>query len=146
MSGRDREYSKKSDFLDAVFGRPWIIYGGSLGAVIVCYMLCLIFGDIHTAENPWYWPLMNGAFTFIAVFLVMGLQLINPWCTAKDMDRGELFFLLASLIAYVPWFLYVGLWQLFGEKAYDSVAAITMLVGLWSGLCVIHNLRKEYPD
>ena len=138
MSGRDRDFSEKRNFLDSIFSRKRLNYGICLTAVAVSWLLAEIFGTEYR-----FHPVAAAGISFLGIFLVLGFQLINRWCTGRAMDLAELF--LGGMIGsyFVLWFVFSGFWNLFGSFAWESAETIGLAAGFWAGLCTVHNLRKK---
>lgn len=96
MSAKMRGTSRKSDFLDKLFGNKRRTILGALGIAIIGYLLFLLFGNIYATEDALYRPVVMGVLAFAAMFLVLGFQLINPFCTPNAMDIAELFFFVCQ--------------------------------------------------
>lgn len=142
MSGKMRGTSRKSDFLDKLFGNKRRTILGALGIAIIGYLLFLLFGNIYATEDALYRPVVMGVLAFAAMFLVLGFQLINPFCTPNAMDIAELFFSFASGIGLVMWMLSFGIKMIFSEEAYAAATMIAQVSGMWCAICLIHNMRK----
>ena len=142
MSGKTRGTSRKSDFLDKLFGNKRRTILGALGVAIIGYLLFLLFGNIYATEDALYRPVFMGVLAFAAMFLVLGFQLINPFCTPNAMDIAELFFSFASGIGLVMWMLSFGIKMIFSEEAYAAATMIAQVSGMWCAICLIHNMRK----
>lgn len=142
MSGKERGMSRKSDLLDKLFGDKKRTIPGALIAAVIGYLLFLLFGDIHATEDALYRPVVMGILAFVALFLVLGLQLINPFCSANAMDIAELFFALFSGAGFVFWMVLYGIRLLFSNDAYQAATMIAQVSGMWCALCIIHNMRK----
>ena len=134
MSGKERGMSRKSNLLDKLFGNKRRTILGALVTAVIGYLLFLLFGDIHATEDALYRP--------VVMFLVLGFQLINPFCTPNAMDIAELFFSFASGIGLVMWMLSFGIKMIFSEEAYAAATMIAQVSGTWCALCLIHNMRK----
>jgi len=141
MSGKHRGSGWSSDLLDRLFSDQKRSMGIALGIAGISYVLALVFGDGFLKHGTAFSAPFMGFLTFGAMFLTLGFQLINPFCTPGFMDFGELFFGLAIVIFSGFWFLGTGFWQLFGEQATESVNMIFTVAGMWCGLCVVHNRR-----
>ena len=142
MSGKQRGNGKMIQLADRLFGNKKRSMGIALGIAAVSYVLAWIFGDgILRCGAALAAPLM-GLLSFCGMFFVMGIQLINPFCTPGLMDFGELFFGFSfggfGLIRFVT----TGFWKLLGETAAETVIMVFMIAGIWCALCVIHNMRK----
>ena len=142
MSGKERGVSRKSDLLDKLFGNKKRTILVALVAAVIGYLLFLLFGDIHATEDALYRPAVMGVLAFAAMFLVLGFQLINPFCSANAMDIAELFFALFGGGGFVFWLVMHGIWMLFGNDAYQAATMIAEVAGMWCALCLIHNMRK----
>ena len=142
MSGKQRGMGRKSDLLDKLFGNKRRTILSALVAAVIGYLLFLLFGDIHATEDALYRPVVMGVLAFVALFFVLGFQLINPFCTPNAMDIAELFFSFASGIGLVMWMLLFGIKMIFSEEAYAAATMIAQVSGMWCALCVIHNMRK----
>ena len=142
MSGKQRGMGRKSDLLDKLFGNKGRTILGALAAAVIGYLLFLLFGDIHATEDALYRPVIMGVMAFVALFLVLGFQLINPSCTPNAMDIAELFFSFASGIGFVMWMLLFGIKMIFSEEAHAPATMIAQVSGMWCALCLIHNMRK----
>lgn len=143
MSGKEKGSSRKSDLLDRLFCKnKRLSIGVPMAIAVGTYVLYLIFGDIHAADDARYSPLLMGLFAFVGSFLVLGFQLLNPWCSPKAMDNAELFFALYCAGIGSVWMLLYGFWQLFGGDAQGTAKIVAEFVGVWCGICVVHNMRK----
>ena len=142
MSGKERGMSRKSNLLDKLFGNKKRAILVALVAAVIGYLLFLMFGDIHATEDALYRPVVMGIFAFVAMFLVLGFQLINPFCSANAMDIAELFFALFVGVGFAFWLVMYGIWMLFGNDAYQAATMIAQVSGMWCALCLIHNMRK----
>ncbi len=142
MSGKERGMSRKSNLLDKLFGNKRRTILVALVTAAIGYLLFLLFGDIHATEDALYRPVVMGVLAFVALFLVLGFQLINPFCSANAMDIAELFFALFGGGGFVFWLVMHGIWMLFGNDAYQAATMIAEVAGMWCALCLIHNMRK----
>lgn len=142
MSGRQRGASRKSEMLDRLFGNKKRTILSALAFAVAGYILFLVFGDIHATEDALYRPVVMGVLAFVALFLVLGFQLINPSCSANMMDFFELFFAFTSGIYLTIWMLSSGLKMIFSEEAYAAATQIAEIAGIWCAICLIHNMRK----
>ncbi|MBR6595771.1 MAG: hypothetical protein IKK72_04265 [Oscillospiraceae bacterium] len=142
MSGKERGMSRKSDLLDKLFGNKKSTILGALVVAVIGYLLFLLFGDIHATEDALYRPFVMGVLAVVALFLVLGFQLINPFCSANAMDVAELFFALFSGVGGVLWILLYGIRLLLSPEGYQAATMFAALSGMWCALCLIHNLRK----
>ena len=141
MSGKQRGHGKMTQLADYLFANKKCSMGIALGLAGISYILALLFGEGNVLAVALDAPLMGGI-AFVAMFLVMGLQLINPFCSPRAMDFGELFFGLFSGGFPIIWFVITGFWQLFGETAAESATTVFTVAGIWCALCIIHNMRK----
>lgn len=142
MRGRERGSGRKSEFLNKLFGNKKRTILLSLAVAATGYVLFLIFGDIHAAEDALYHPVVMGGFAFVGMFLVCGFQLINPYCNAKAMDNMELYFALASGPAFVIWLMVKGIRVMLSSESYLGAAIFAEVAGTWCALCLIHYMRK----
>lgn len=142
MSGRQRGSSRKSEILDRLFGNKKRTMLSALVVAVAGYVIFLIFGDIRVAEDALYRPVVMGVLAFCAMGLVLGFQLLNPYCSANAMDLAELFFALVSGIGLAIWMLVCGIRMLFSSEAYATATMIAEVSGMWCALCLIHNMRK----
>ena len=142
MSGKERGMSRKSDLLDKFFGNRKRTILLALGTAVIGYLLFLLFGDIHAAEDALYRPVEMGVLAFVSMFLVLGFQLITPFCTANAMDIAELFVAVFCSVGFALWLVMYGIWMLFGNDAYQAATMIAEVAGTWCALCLIHNMRK----
>lgn len=143
MSGRQRGSGRKSELLDRLFGDKKRTLLSSVAVAVAGYVVFLIFGDIHATEDALYRPAVMGVLAFVALFLVLRLQLSNPRCSANAMDLAELFFALVSGIGLAIWMPVCGIRMLFGSEAYAAATMIAEGSGIWCALCLAHNLRKS---
>ena len=130
MSGKMRGTSRKSDFLDKLFGNKRRTILGALGVAIIGYLLFLLFGNIYATEDALYRPVVMGVLAFVALFLVLGFQLINPFCSANAMDIAELLFALFGGMEFVC------------NDTCLSATILAEVAGMWCAICLIHNMRK----
>ena len=142
MSSRQRGSSRKSEILDRLFGNKKRTMLSALVVAVAGYVIFLIFGDIRVAEDALYRPVVMGVLAFCAMGLVLGFQLLNPYCSANAMDLAELFFALVSGIGLAIWMLVCGIRMLFSSEAYATATMIAQVSGMWCALCLIHNMRK----
>ena len=142
MSGRQRGSSRKSEILDRLFGNKKRTMLSALVVAVAGYVIFLIFGDIRVAEDALYRPIVMGVLAFCAMGLVLGFQLLNPYCSANAMDLAELFFALVSGIGLAIWMLVCGIRMLFSSEAYATATMIAEVSGVWCALCFIHNARN----
>lgn len=138
MSGKMRGTSRKSDFLDKLFGNKRRTILGTLGVAIIGYLLFLLFGNIYATEDALYRPVVMGVLAFVALFLVLGFQLINPFCSANAMDNAELLFALLGGMEFVCCLVMM----LFGNDTCLSATILAEVAGMWCAICLIHNMRK----
>ena len=142
MSGRERGSGKMIQLADRLFGNKKRSMGIVLGIAGVSYVLALIFGDGVVVSGAVLEAPLMGLLSFGVLFLIVGFQLLNPFCTPRAMDFGELFFALFSGGFGAIWFFATGFWQLFGEMASEVVTTVFVIAGTWCALCIIHNMRK----
>lgn len=142
MSGKQRGNGKMIRLADKLYGNKVLSIGIALGIAGASYILALLFGDGILEQGAAFRAPLMGLICFGGMFLVMGFQLVNPFCSPGFMDSGELFFGFFVGGYALFWFVIRGFWKLFGEMASEAVVAIFMFAGLWCGLCIIHNMRK----
>ena len=126
---------------DKLYGDKRRSMGIPLGIAATAFVLALLFGNRAMVYGGVFVAPFTGLLAFGGMFLVMGIQLINPFCPPGFMDFGELFFGLCFCVSSCVWFVTTGFWQLFGETAAEAVMYIFTVTGFWCGLCVIHGMR-----
>ena len=92
MSGREKGTGKCADILDRIYENKKLTVFGPLALSGVVLLLFVIFG-----QNADKWIMVRDSLNLAAilygsVFLVIGLELWNPFCKPKHMDFFMVFF------------------------------------------------------
>ena len=138
MSGRAKGNGKIARILDLLLTRNKVPFWLPIAVAVIVYVLFLLYGqnpdkDTLILEGPVFALVWCGG-----IFLVLGIQLINPYYSAKAMDLCELFFVLmmyaSAIITALSLFFDVR--QGFGDSTLGAILQLSVL-------SAIHSLRKE---
>ena len=136
MSGKMKGNSKISGFLDRLL-LPKYSFWVPVAVSIVLFILFLIFGRNSDKENLIVDVPVFALLSCAGILIVLGFQLINPFCSPKAMDWFELIILLLlywSAIVSVLTFLF-DMREGFSESTLGIVLSLSVL-------SFIHSRRK----
>ena len=137
MSGKLKSGSKLGNLLDKLFKRKHLSFWTPIFVAALLYILFLIFGQNPDKNDIILKAPLIALLWFGGVFLVMGVQLRNPSCSAKTMDIFEICLVLYSLwsaaVCIISFLMNV-------QSGFLHVTLAALIT--WSATSLIHNLRK----